>query len=219
MNKNLPNTIVSILFKMISCIILAIIVSIIVEWIGMAFIWRDNPEHAKEMLNYEYYLVNDSFENFMFGDYLFNTMNNFFSSIYIYTQRILLQIKHEQEIGSHLSFINNFTDYLKAAGYIFFLVLMRTFVFIISLPWFLICGVVAFSDGLVERSIRKFEGGVEHGMIHHLAKSNFTFVIAIAFIFYLGIPIPIHPSIVIIPFGILFGLIIYIAAWSFKKYL
>lgn len=218
MKNNFFSVLTKILFRFIFCVLIAIIISVIIEWIGMAFLWTDNQDHAKNMFNYEYSFISYYFDNFIFGEFLFNSLNDSISFISNCFSKLIYFAKQSNN-SILIEALNRIINYIHAALFITLVVIMRAFIFILSLPWFVVCGCVGFADGLVERSIRKFEGGVEHGMIHHLARSNFSFIVTTAFIVYLGIPFAIHPSIIVIPFGILFGIIVFITVWSFKKYI
>ncbi|GBU08999.1 hypothetical protein AwWohl_01370 [Gammaproteobacteria bacterium] len=128
--------------------------------------------------------------------------------------------------GQELGFLSNikaviglFLSYLYAAGFVILTAIMRVIIFFLSLPWFVLCALVGIVDGFIEREVRKFEGGIEHALLYHIAKSHLPLAISIAWIAYIGMPFSIHPSFILVPAGVFFGINLYITTWSFKKFL
>ena len=88
-----------------------------------------------------------------------------------------------------------------------------------SLPVFVAFGVVAFTDGLLQRDLRRFGGGRESAYLWHYAKRWIAPTLTLPIVLYLGLPFSIYPPFLIVPFAMLFGFAIWISSALFKKYL
>jgi integrating conjugative element membrane protein (TIGR03747 family) len=96
---------------------------------------------------------------------------------------------------------------------------VRLAVLTLSLPVFLMFALVAIVDGLVQRDLRRWSGGRESSFVYHHAKrAVFPFVI-LAWVVYLACPVSVHPSLVILPFAVLFAAALAVTVSTFKKYL
>lgn len=216
--------------KLITSGLAAIFISIIIEWIGFTFFWKDNPHHAYEMFMYEYESLESVFKHSIAG---FNPIEFIATGVKIgynllFNLPMIVSIKswlatpveYSSSIGQLIkNIISHSMTYIEASAYIILTVMMRIIIFILSTPWFVLCAFIGFVNGAVEREIRKFEGGIEHGLIYHVAKNNLWVVAITTWMIYLSIPFAVAPYFILIPAGILFGIIIYIVVWSFKKYL
>lgn len=209
-------------------IVTSIVFSILIEWIALTFWWPDNPDHAKEMFFIEYSYINDDFKS-MIGNYKpIKLIDDAVMFVYemLYESRVsqsFLNWLHSPDSSNMSLFIkqiiNKFYTYFSATGYIILTISLRAVIFLLSLPWFILCAALGVVNGLVEREIRKDEGGIEHAYIHHLVKDHKYLFITGAWVIYLSMPVSIHPSALLIPSGLLFGYTVYLTMWSFKKYL
>lgn len=96
--------------------------------------------------------------------------------------------------------------------------LVRLFVLGLSLPAFLLVGLLALTDGLLIRDLRRFTGARERGQVFHLARRAVGPSFSLPWALYLAWPSPIDPRWVILPFVGLFGLSVWLSAAMFKKY-
>jgi len=78
---------------------------------------------------------------------------------------------------------------------------------------------VALIDGLVRRDLRRWGGGRESSFVYHYAKKAAFPMVIVAWVLYLALPFSLHPSWIILPFAIGFGLTVAVTASTFKKYL
>lgn len=208
--------------------ILASVVSIAVEFLGMTFIWNDNPNHAEEMFEKEYgYLMEyytGSIGNWAPISFINTTIhwvadffsnNSFFASIANWwhqppTSKLGYGIK---------TTLPTLANYAQAAIFIILTIAMRISIFVLSSGWFILCGLLGLVNGLIQREIRREEGGLEHSFLFHFATSHLGVSLKIGWISYLASPWAIYPSLIIVPAGIAFGSTISLAASTFKKYL
>lgn len=112
-----------------------------------------------------------------------------------------------------------FGDYLKAAMIVTELVSVRVAIALLSLPAFLFIALVAVVDGLVERDLRRFGGGMERAMLYHYVKPHARMIVVLAWVIYLSAPIGMHPNVIFVPAALLFGWVVFTTVSSFKKFL
>jgi integrating conjugative element membrane protein (TIGR03747 family) len=112
-----------------------------------------------------------------------------------------------------------FGDYLRAAMIITELVAVRVAIALLSLPAFLFITLVAVVDGLVERDLRRFGGGMERAMLYHYVKPHARMIVVLAWVIYLSAPIGMHPNLIFVPAALLFGWVVFTTVSSFKKFL
>jgi integrating conjugative element membrane protein (TIGR03747 family) len=110
-------------------------------------------------------------------------------------------------------------EYLLAAVFVLVMFMVRMSILFLSIPAFLMFGLVGMSDGLMQRDLRRWCGGNESGFIYHWAKKFALPVLVVAWVIYLAIPSSIHPNFIITPFAVLFGLVLMVMSSKFKKYL
>jgi integrating conjugative element membrane protein (TIGR03747 family) len=92
-------------------------------------------------------------------------------------------------------------------------------VLILALPTFGLLGLVGIVDGMVQRDLRRWGGGREHGQVYHLAKRGIEPSLALPWIIYLAWSTMVHPNAAIVPFAVLFAFVLMVSAATFKKYL
>lgn len=110
-------------------------------------------------------------------------------------------------------------NYLAALVLSVQLFAVRVAVLLLALPAFFLFGAVGLSDGLARRDLRRWGGGRESGFIYHHAKRLVMPTLVLLWLIYLLSPWSINPSVVVVPFAALFGLVVAVAAAKFKKYL
>ena len=99
------------------------------------------------------------------------------------------------------------------------LILLRLSICLFVLPGFVLIALVAFYDGLVARDIRKYTGGHESSYVFHKAKRWIVPSLVLTISIYLMLPFSVPPVVIFAPSMALTGMMIYIAASRFKKFL
>jgi integrating conjugative element membrane protein (TIGR03747 family) len=89
----------------------------------------------------------------------------------------------------------------------------------VQVPVFVWVGLVGLTDGLVQRELRKFQGGRESALIYHRARSAIFPAVLAGMLLYLALPLTTSPDLLLAPFALLFGMAIALSARAFKKYL
>ena len=95
---------------------------------------------------------------------------------------------------------------------------LRLSVLFLSLPVFVLAGLVGTIDGMVQRDLNRWRGGRELGQRYHLAKGLVAPGLTLPWIIYLAWPTTVHPYWIVLPFAGLFGLAVAVTMATFKKY-
>ncbi|EBP4342167.1 TIGR03747 family integrating conjugative element membrane protein [Salmonella enterica] len=208
--------------KIAATLIGSLFFSLLVEWLGIAFLWPEQgAEHSHMMMNEELgWFADNVTRSLLTADpvtQLEDVLHQTWQWLFVDTGFIpwLEQLRHKPE-GHWIHWINT---YIQAAVYITLTFVLRVFILLLTAPLFLLVAVVGITDGLVRRDIRRFGCGYESGFIYHHAKRTVLPVFFLAWIIYLSLPFSVNPCIVLLPAALLFGLIISITTGTFKKYL
>lgn len=214
-------------------ILTSLILSIIVEWVGMVFWWEDEGSlHSLNMVDKEINYINKDFrEENVFGYRPIEFVEYAYSTFYDTDNK-------EGTIASVMNWLNRpdsasdgffegiarssgntLKEFFLASFYITLVFTIRLSVLVLSLPLFLLVTIVAFIDGLSQRDLRRWTNGRESGLRYHYMKSMITPVFFGIWILYLSIPVSIHPNYIILPMALAYGFIIREAVSWFKKYL
>ena len=199
-----------------SCI--AIGVSVVIEWVGMIKFW--GPEHSREMLELEMSYLGAFNRNLITGIYPTDL-----AAVFLIGAERVVAFLHLREINSWLAEgVIGWTQQIVIYGIestinIIFIFAVRLAVCVSAVSGFVLVGLVAFIDGLVERDIRKACGGIESAMLYHRAKRMIKPTLILGFGFYLTSPFTIHPTVMFLPLMALLAVVLFITAKSFKKFL
>lgn len=197
--------------------ILAVIVSIAVEWTGMAFFWE--KDHSEKVLNTEITYLSQFNRNLITGIYPKDLAETLLQYCHDFFQSSRLIPLTERMKRSTWEFLNAIAYGLQAAINVAFLFCVRLAICISALTGFAIAIILGVLDGLTEREIRKDCGGNESAMVYHHAKRFIGPSMFLAFGVYLTFPVSIHPLVIFLPAFFLTGLTFYITASRFKKFL
>ena len=217
--------------KIVGVLLFSAFVSVLIEWVGMTWFYPDTGyEHAETMMRKEIGYLGGSVTEDDSNSGAVSTASGVVTDIvnYIFIDSglvdglVSLKIPDPEDgifISHTKAFFADYFDYLMAAVYVLIMFMIRLAILVLSVPAFLMFGLVGLSDGLMQRDLRRWCGGNESGFIYHWAKKFALPVLVIAWIVYLAIPNSIHPNMIITPFAVLFGLVIMVMASKFKKYL
>lgn len=228
--RSLPARIAQWLLLTVLWLLLALIMSVTVEWLGMTWWWPEQgTRHSRALLDSElrylstearHSLVEDaaSFARTL-ADAVHHALYETTRLAHLITwlhaapppQDTLRRWLHARYLPLH--------DYTVAALTITQLFAVRLAILILALPAFVLFGLAGLSDGLVERDLRRWGGGRESSWRYHHAKRLVLPLLGMAWLLYLALPLSVTPGLVVVPFAALFGLALAIMASSFKKYL
>jgi integrating conjugative element membrane protein (TIGR03747 family) len=204
----------------------SLLISIAVEWIGLAFWWPEQgAQHAIGMYESELAYLSGDLSNSVF----IRDPESFAAALAKSVETawqwsgllsVIDWMGTPPEDSQPLQEIAHTAhEYAVATVFVTLVFAVRIAILILSLPLFVLFGLVGLIDGLVERDLRRFSAGRESAYVFHIAKRAMAPMIILAWAFYLSMPFSIHPALVIMPFAVIFAVSVGIAASSFKKYL
>ena len=212
-------------------LVLAWVFSIVIEWIGILFFWPElGSAHSAQMLVTEL--------GFLSRDFAVGVLN---SSAYTVAVWISAQLYHwlfewthfldivawamspPHDAGAVRSglavLVQLVSEYLTSAVNTTQVFGVRLAVALLTTPVFILIGVAALVDGLVERDLRRYGGGNESSFIYHKVKPWMKPAVLGAWFIYLGLPVSVHPNWIFVPAATMYGLAVYLTTSTFKKYL
>lgn len=219
------------LMDFIVLLILAWVFSIVIEWIGMFFFWPEQGSmHSAQMLLSELNYLNQDFTQSVWGlapldiaTWLSATM---YFWVFEWTHIVdviawaMTPPLDASAIRLGLAEVTHVVEeYLTAAMNTTQVFGVRLAVSMLATPIFILVGVAALVDGLVERELRRYGGGNESSFVYHSIKPWMRPAILGAWFIYLGIPVSVHPNLIFVPAAVMYGVAVYLTAMYFKKYL
>lgn len=214
-------------------LLFSLFMSIIMEWVGMFWWFADDYqgfEHSREMFQQELSYLNASAKEGALDTYASVKANHYVQSAISFAfidsgfmDWLRASYVVETDDNTIVAYLKSFQaaiyDYLIAMVYTTMTFMVRVTILTLSLPVFLLFGIVGLSDGLMKRDLRRFTGGHESSFVYHIAKGFSLPFLVLGWIVYLAMPISLHPNYVITPFAAAFAFAIFITASKFKKYL
>jgi integrating conjugative element membrane protein (TIGR03747 family) len=216
--------------KLLLWLLVALIFSMVLEWVGMVFWWpEEGAEHSRNMLLAEIGYLNADFRESLishqpaaFGRRIADVFYHYgFELTGIAAIIQVLSAPDQSQDGWLLrqsrALYQPLTDYIIATVTITQVFALRLAVLALASPLFALAAIVGLADGLVERDRRRFGGAREKGLVYHHAKRFVLPTLIGAWVVYLSLPISVHPNVVIQPFAVLFALALGMSAGTFKK--
>ena len=217
--------------KILGLLVMSALVSVLIEWIGMSFFYPEQGyHHAYRMMRQEAHYLTEAVtrEPQLPGQRalisaLVASLQEWLSVAR--TSQLLVDAMTQQasraplmrQIMSH--WLTAYFHYVMAAVFILILLVIRLLILVLSLPTFILFGLVGVVEGLMQRDLRRWCGGNESGFVYHWAKRWVQPVLFGCWMIYLMLPFSVHPNLVIIPFALLFGITLSVMTSRFKKYL
>ena len=202
--------------RLLGFLLLSLCVSILMEWMGMAFVY-DQPSatHSEAMVIQEVTYLHADFREAAFGSDPAELITWVAGQAYYY----VMVWTHLERGLEWLAQQIGFQPYFMALMNMVQLFFIRLGILTFSLPVFVLFAIVGVTTGLSMRDIRRWSGGREFGGVYHIAKRFAPKALLVAWFVYLTIPVSMHPNFIILPCAILFGVNLLIVTASFKKYL
>ncbi|MBL5862113.1 TIGR03747 family integrating conjugative element membrane protein [Serratia fonticola] len=234
--QGLIANIITLPFRVFGVLCGSLILSILIECIGIYFFWPEQGwHHAQTMLDYELGQLTSHFTQSLVvqepGRSAQKIVGEAYDWIFVKMglQEWISDAAKQARSGSFsqtrdfryymgLVYVHVET-YLIAAAYMLLVFLIRLLVLCLTLPLFLMAAFVGLVDGLVRRDIRRFGAGRESGFLYHRAKASLMPLAVLPWVIYLSLPISVSPLLILLPSAVLLGLAMDIAVGSFKKYL
>lgn len=213
----------------------ALLLSILIECVGIHFIWPEQSwHHAQGMLDYELTQLSDDFKHSLLLSNPASSAQRWVSRVYetVFVRTGLSEWTrhHAPSTTTAPAGLNGVRTlvqrsaqdlqvYALAAGYIALTFVVRVIVVVLTLPLFALAAFVAFLDGAVQRDIRRFGAGRESGFVYHRARALISPLALRPWGLYLSFPVSIHPLWILLPSAVLLSAAIRVTAATFKKYL
>ncbi len=234
-NGIISSTLIRIM-QIIIFFILTLFFSIIIEWVGMATDYWEEPgiQHSEKMLVQELSYLNEDFKRSAIVDKPVQFARSFADNFYEITvvstglQSVVIWLATPTAASPErlAGLRNKLHDYYKIAeNYIFASIVViqifavRLAVLILAFPAFVLLAMLGLVDGLVQRDIRRWSGGRESSFVYHWAKKFLYPSLILPWIIYLAMPVSVHPNLIVLPFAVLFAVSVTVMASTFKKYL
>ncbi|MEE9493604.1 MAG: TIGR03747 family integrating conjugative element membrane protein [Gammaproteobacteria bacterium] len=231
-SRSLAGRFIASVTTIVGLLVVSLFFSLIAEWVGLAFYWTDQgSRHSAQMLKTELGYLDQDFRRKVFYDSPANIAQAANQRVY---NTLVVKSRFRQWRRGWLSPVSateprfrqalkytyrKIDDYVMASINIIQVFATRLVVIALSFPVYILFGVCALIDGLVQRDLRRYGAGREHGRVYHIAKQYHTPIILMTAFTYLSIPVSIHPNWVFIPAALLFAMTIYITATTYQKFL
>jgi len=222
---------IDLIFKIIGILLFSAIVSVMIEWCGIYFFYPElGYHHAEDMMQREMGYLSASLKADISnkdaveaaGQWIDNLIAFLFVDSGLIESLTNSTVNSSDDgviVGTAKKIVAQLYNYLMAAVYIIIVFITRFSILVLSIPAFLLFGIVGICDGLMQRDLRRWCGGNESGFVYHWAKSFSVPVLVLAWVLYLAIPSSIHPNMIITPFAVIFGTVLMVMSSKFKKYL
>lgn len=219
--------------QIVMYLILTLVFSIVIEWVGMAIGWWDEPgvRHSERMLQQELQYLNRDFRQSAIVKSPMRFAERFSQNFYDLTFKktgiqsavIWLATPTQTRSGQFRKSLHRLFQmveaYVLAARTVTQIFGVRLAVLTLAMPAFVLLGATGLVDGLVQRDIRRWSGGRESSFVYHWAKKALYPSLILPWIVYLAMPVSVHPNLVVLPFAVLFAVSLLVMSSTFKKYL
>ncbi|MFA6094286.1 MAG: TIGR03747 family integrating conjugative element membrane protein [Candidatus Paceibacterota bacterium] len=211
--------------------------NIVVECLCMSFIWpHEGPAHSQRLLEKEVsYLQQDLKDSVVSHQPTELALSvaaglhtNLFVKTGITTGLAMLGQQREKRAAAKApanlyqklsgQVLDGTYEYLLAGMFATQVYALRLTVLFLSIPVFVLAGLVGAIDGIVQRDLNRWRGGRELGQRYHLAKSLVAPGLTLPWIIYLAWPDTVHPYLIILPFALFVGIVVAVTTSTFKKY-
>lgn len=198
-----------VLFSLPRILFWSIVISICIEWTGMAINYWAEPgsDHARATYLAEVQTVNSYFKQSLFE---YRPMH----FIYMADQWLESFLRPGQWVSSFGADVYN---YILAAYFVIKTMVLRCLVIVLSIHVYVIFCGIAVVTGLSERDLRIYGVGHESGDKFELSLSLIAPSIYIASITYLSWPWAVPPSYIIVPAAAFTAYAIHLSLSNYKK--
>ena len=218
--------------KAIRWLMLSLLFSVVIECVGMVIWWSElGLDHSRQMLAQELEYLDQDFRHSV----LTSDPGRFARTMAERSHYLLFELTGVLRLSAWLSrppandetgtrpklhqVYRSIARFMMAAIQIVQVFSVRLAIMCLATPVFLLFSLIGLVDGLVQRDLRRWGGGRESSYLYHYARNSVWMFMLSAWVFYLALPISLHPVFIVLPFAILFAISISVTASTFKKYL
>ncbi|MCX8967416.1 TIGR03747 family integrating conjugative element membrane protein [Erwinia psidii] len=223
-------------WTLVGMFLASLLVSLVIEYVGMAFFWPElGASHSEAVMDTEMDYLSSEFTHSLLLSEPSVTVTHWITAAYqwafidsgflTWIQRACDSQAHSQNaIARELNswsgqLANSLRDYLLATVYVTVIAVVRVTILVLSIPLFILVILVALTEGLGRRDIRRYGAGYESSFVYHHAKRMVKPAIYIPCMLYLSWPTSVYPNLLLLPAAIFLGIAMTVTTASFKKYL
>lgn len=218
-------------FNFLGLLVLALMFSVAIEWIGILFFWPEQgAAHSAQMLVAELGFLSRDFTDGVVNSSAYSVAVWISAQLYYwlfewthFLDMIAWAASPPHDAGTFRSglavLVQLVSEYIASAVNTTQVFGVRLAVAVLTTPVFVLIGVAALVDGLVERDLRRYGGGNESSFVYHNVKPWMKPAVVGAWFIYLSMPVSVHPNWIFVPAAMMYGLAVYLTASTFKKYL
>lgn len=223
-------------WALVGILLASLFFSLLIEWAGMMFLWPDaGAAHSEQVMNTELGWLSTEFTRSLMLLHPSVTLVQWVTQAYQwafvdsgftgwishqYSTQLTSHNAITRETGRWSAWLAAETkDYLQAAVWVTIITLIRATILVLSVPLFVLVLLVALTEGLGRRDLRRYGAAYESSFVYHRAKALVKPALYIPCMLYLSWPTAVYPNLLLLPAAILFGLAVTVTVASFKKYL
>ena len=202
-------------------LIVAIMLSIIVEWLGLTFFWAEQgAARSESVLRQDLAWLRGAATDpivLPFGSLpapsviALDLSTGLYRALFVWTG-LELAVRWISDASALAA------AYLQSALNATQTLFVRLAITLTAMPLFAIFALWGALEGLIRRDLRRFGGDVERGMIYHWAKHVAGATMVLPIILYLAWPGSVNPAILFVPFALALAVNIMIISSTFIKY-
>lgn len=193
--------------------IVTVVVSILIEWIGIAAGWWP-ADHALRLLDAEIHHLSGHFRETVAG--LNAATAGARASEWVHTW-----LFEATGIAAAIDWLSGVAPsampYLRAIPAMTQVIALRVVVCLLALPVVAALIAAGLVDGLVQRDLRKFGGGHESAFLFFLTKKTIRPFLVLPVLIYIADPWSLHPTYVFLPAVLLLALSVSATAALWKR--
>ncbi|WNN39182.1 TIGR03747 family integrating conjugative element membrane protein [Pseudomonas inefficax] len=208
----------------------SLIFSVVLEFVGMLWFWPEQGwHHSHAMWLTELGWLSDHFKNSLLVKEparatakVLQHLNEWVvvRSGWAHSDTQLRLLSQEVSVqGQFAQAYVVLQDYLLAALFTIFTLVVRLTILTLATPLFLLAIITGAVDGLMRRDLRKFSADRESSYVYHRAKRALLPLIISPSMIYLSFPSSFDPVWILLPSAILLGCTVAITTSTFKKYI
>jgi len=223
-------------WMLIGMFLASLLVSLVIEYVGMVFFWPElGASHSEAVMNTELGYLSSEFTRSLLLSEPSVTVTRWIMTAYQWTfvdsgflgwikQAYDTQVHSQNAVARELNSWSGWLaatlkEYLMATVYVTVITLVRVTILVLSIPLFILVVLVALTEGLGRRDIRRYGAGYESSFVYHHAKRMVKPAVYIPCMLYLSGPTAVYPNLLLLPAAILLGIAVTVTTASFKKYL
>ncbi|EDU0618199.1 TPA: DUF4400 domain-containing protein [Salmonella enterica subsp. salamae serovar 53:z4,z24:-] len=186
--------------RLIGLVIGALVLRVVLELAGLYFWWpQEGSRHVFQVMKREQSELVIALQPHPFGNDIVMLLENGVSHELI-TNRLIQKP-------------------LTVLAYTLVSFMLRLTWLVATFPLLCLCVLIGLTEGLVRRDLRRFGSGLESVFLHRYVIRSGSSVATTLWVFYLAQPLFLPAMLVSLPAALWFGITVWMAAGSFKRYI